>query len=119
MIYMYNIKTGELIAYKSPVGEMWRLEPEYSFDGKQIVFVTVPLKIEHITGRLFSEKTIEAEDFNDSQIAVMEPDGKNVRKVTNTTGLKLYPSFSHSGRKIIFALQHDQNIRGVATYRHL
>ncbi|MFZ1036053.1 MAG: hypothetical protein WAN57_02495 [Smithella sp.] len=114
MIYMYNIKTGELIAYKSPVGEMWD-EPEYSFDGKQIVFVTVPLKIEHITGRLFSEKTIEAEDFNNSQIAVMEPDGKNVRKVTNTTGLKLYPSFSHSGRKIICALQHDPNIRGVAS----
>jgi Tol biopolymer transport system component len=111
---MYNMKTGELIAYKSPVGEMWD-EPEYSFDGKQIVFITVPLKIEHITGRFFSEKTIEAEDFNNSQIAVMEPDGKNVRKVTNTTGLKLYPSFSHSGRKIICALQHDPNIRGVAS----
>jgi Tol biopolymer transport system component len=32
----------------------------------------------------------------------MDPDGKNVRKITKTTGLKLYPSFSHSGRKIIF-----------------
>ena len=37
------------------------------------------------------------------QIAIMDPDGKNVKKITNTPGLKIYPSFSHSGRKIIFA----------------
>jgi Tol biopolymer transport system component len=43
------------------------------------------------------------EDPANWQIAVMDPDGKNVRKITNTTGLKIYPSFSHSGGKIIFA----------------
>jgi Tol biopolymer transport system component len=114
MIQTYNMETGELIAYKSQVGEIWDF-PKYSFDGKQIVFVTVPLKIEHITGRFFSEKTIEVEDFIKSQIAVMGTDGRNVRKITNTPGSKKYPSFSHSGRKIICVVNREPNIRGSST----
>ena len=83
MIQTYNLETGELIAYTSPIGERWEY-PRYSFDGKYIVFVTVPLKIIHETGFFHSEKTIY-EDFPvNSQIAIMDTDGKNVRKITNT-----------------------------------
>ena len=62
----------------------------FSFDGKYIVFIIIPYNKHQ-------------EDIADTQIAIMDTDGKNVRKITNTTGFKLYPSFSHSGRKIIFA----------------
>ena len=92
MIHVYDLETGELAAYQSPKGETWG-HARYSFDGKRIVFIVMP-------------RTGEKEDKADPanwQIAVMDPDGKNVRKITNSTGLKIYPSFSHSGRKIIFA----------------
>jgi Tol biopolymer transport system component len=87
-IHVYDLATGELSAYQSPVGEQWSFA-RYSFDGKRIVFIAMPL-----IGQEW--------DIANSQIAVMEPDGRNVRKITNTTGFKVYPSFSHSGRKIIF-----------------
>jgi Tol biopolymer transport system component len=101
MIQTYNMETGELIAYKSPIGER-RDYPQYSFDGKYIAFVTFPLEITHIK-RLFhsEETTIIVPDK--SQIAVMDEAGKNVRKITNTHGYKTDLSFSHSGKKIIFA----------------
>lgn len=117
MIYAYNMETGELIAYAAPLGEVWS-QPQYSLDGKHIVFVTIPRKILHITGLFHKEGTltdfpnsqtavIDPQnifiDFHNSQIAVMDQDGKNVRKITNTHGGKNYPSFSHSRRKIIFA----------------
>jgi Tol biopolymer transport system component len=89
MIHVYDLETGEFSAYQSPKGETWG-DARYSFDGKRIVFITMPL-IENKA------------DPAHWQIAVMDQDGKNVRKITNTTGFKIYPSFSHSGRKIIFA----------------
>jgi Tol biopolymer transport system component len=88
MIHVYNLETGDLAAYQSSIGETW-VHARYSFDGRRIVFIIMPL-IEN------------KEDPANTQIAVMDPDGRNVRKVTNTTGFKVYPSFSHSGRKIIF-----------------
>ena len=100
MIHVYDLETGELSAYRSPDGEQWGFA-RYSFDGKHIVFITIPLLVGHINDLANSQMTIE--DIDNSQIAVMDPDGKNVRKITNTPGLKVYPSFSHSGRKIIFA----------------
>ena len=85
MIHIYDLTTGELSAYQPPKDERW-FHARYSFDGKCIVFI------------VSSE-----EDPLNPQIAIMDPDGKNVRKITNTTGLKFSPSFSHTGRKIIFA----------------
>jgi len=37
------------------------------------------------------------------QIAVMDADGKNFKKVTTGPGAKLYPTFSHNGKKILYA----------------
>jgi Tol biopolymer transport system component len=89
MINIYDLETGELNAYQSPKGETWG-HARYSFDGKSIVFIVMP-------------QIGDKADPTNWQIAIMDPDGKNVRKITNTLGLKIYPSFSHSGRKIIFA----------------
>jgi len=100
-IQTYNMETGELIAYRSPIGERW-VYPRYSFDGKYIAFVTFPLEIIHIK-ELFHSKEGSIIVPDKSQIAVMDEDGKNVRKITNTNGYKMYPSFSHSGKKVIFA----------------
>lgn len=83
-IHVYNLETGELSTYQPPRGETW-YHARYSFDGKRIVFIVS-----------------REDDSENTQIAVMDPDGKNVRKITNTNGLKLAPSFSHSGKKIIF-----------------
>jgi Tol biopolymer transport system component len=102
MIQTYNMDTGELVAYESPNGERWDY-PQYSFNGECIVFVTVPLQMTDKKDCFHSGK-FPCDDFPiNSQIAIMDKDGKNVRKITNTTGIKIYPSFSHSGRKIIFA----------------
>lgn len=92
MIHVYDLVTGELAAYQSPKGETWG-EARYSFNGKQIVFIVMPR---------IGEKSEKADPAH-WQIAIMDVDGKNVRKITNTTGLKTYPSFSHSGKKVIFA----------------
>lgn len=100
MIQTYNMETGELIAYKSPTGEKWEY-PWYSFDGKYIVFVTTPTK----HNKLFFLWEDPIEDYfpSNSQIAIMDEFGKNLRKITNTVGMKKNPSFSHSGKKIIFS----------------
>ena len=88
-IHVYDLDTGELAAYQSPTGEEWG-HARYSLNGKNIVFTIMP-------------EIGDKDDPANTQIAVMDVDGKNVRKITNTAGLKIYPSFSHSGRKILFA----------------
>ena len=93
MIHVYNLETGALSAYKPPQGEGW-YEARYSFDGKRIAFSINPENRE--SGKL-------KQDLANSQIALMEPNGKNVRKITHTTGFKIYPSFSHDNKKVIFA----------------
>lgn len=92
MVHVYNLETGELAAYQSPKEETWG-HAQYSYDGKHIVFIIMPR---------IGEKRDKVDPIH-WQIAVMESDGKNVNKITNTNGMKIYPSFSHSGRKIIFA----------------
>ena len=93
MIHVYNLETGDLSAYKPPQGEGWYYA-RYSFDGRQIVFSITPQNRE--SGKL-------KQDLANSQIATMAPNGKNVRKITKSSGWKIYPSFSHDNKKVIFA----------------
>lgn len=87
-IQVYDLENGELAAYQSPKGERWTMGRE-SYDGKQITFSVIPVIDGHV-------------DLADMQIAVMDTDGKNYRKVTTGQGAKLYPTFSHSGKKILY-----------------
>ena len=88
IIHVYDLETGELSAYQPPIGEKWNAA-RYSFGGKRLVFKTTPIVGQHW-------------DYTNSQIAIMNPDGKNIKKITNTRGFKVAPSFSHSGKKIIY-----------------
>lgn len=98
LIHVYDLDTGELSAYQSPPDEQWSMA-RYSFDGKHIAFVCMPVE----GGRLNIDK---------AQIAVMDPDGKNVKKITSTSRPKIYPSFCHSGDRIIFAKAADIRKKG-------
>lgn len=89
-IQVYNLETGELAAYQSPKAERWTMG-KYSYDGRRITFSVIPKKPE---GGL---------DLGEMQIAVMDADGKNLKKVTTGPGAKLYPTFSHNGKKILYA----------------
>ena len=87
-LHVYNLDTNKLGAYESPSYEEW-IMPEYSHDGRHIVFVAVPHdgKNAYLKGM---------------QIAIMDIDGKNMRRLTNTPDAKVYPSFSPSDKKVIF-----------------
>lgn len=89
-IQVYDLETGELAAYKSSSGERWTMARQ-SYDGKRITFAVIPVKL---LGDL---------DLGNMQIAVMDTDGKHYRKVTTGPGAKLYPTFSHSGDKVLYA----------------
>jgi len=88
-IQVYDLESGELSAYQSPPSERWTMA-RYSYDGKKIVFSAIPK----------GEKYL---DLANMQVAVMDPDGKNVKKITSETGPKIYPVFSHSGKKVLYA----------------
>lgn len=64
---------------------------KYSYDGKRIVFSVFPIK------------SNDDLDLGNMQIAVMDTDGKNYKKVTTGAGAKVYPTFSHDGKKILYA----------------
>lgn len=89
-IQVYDLETGELAAYQSPKNERWTMG-KYSYDGKKIAFSVIPIKPK---GGL---------ELGEMQIAVMDADGKNFRKVTTGHGAKLHPAFSHSGKKVLYA----------------
>ncbi len=89
-IQVYDLETGELAAYQSPQNERWSMG-KYSYDGKSITFSVFPIK------------SNDDLDLGNMQIAVMDADGKNFKKVTTGPGAKLYPAFSHNGKKILYA----------------
>jgi len=88
-IQVYDLETGELAAYQSPANERWTMARQ-SYDGKKIVFSVMPVIDRHL-------------DLSEMQIAVMDVDGKNIKKITTGPGAKLYPTFSHSGRKVLYS----------------
>ena len=87
-IQVYDLETGDLSAYQSPSNERWTMGRQ-SHDGKKIVFSVMPVIDGHV-------------DLSEMQIAVMDADGKNFKKITTGPGAKLYPTFSHSGRKVLY-----------------
>jgi len=89
-IQVYDLETGELAAYQSPKNERWTMG-KYSDDGKRITFSVIPKKPK---GGL---------DLGAMQIAVMDADGKNYKRVTSGPGAKTNPTFSHNGKKILYA----------------
>jgi len=89
-IQVYHLETGELAAYQSPKNEQWTMG-KYSYDGKRIAFSVIPIRPD------------DSLDLGNMQIAVMDADGKNFKKVTTGPGAKLYPTFSHNGKKILYA----------------
>jgi hypothetical protein len=89
MINIYNLETGDLMEYQPPEGEYWT-QARYSPEGGKIVFVTMTYKQDEVK-------------HSEAQIAVMDIDGRNLKKITQTDGRKDHPSFSHSGKKIIFS----------------
>ena len=85
-IDVYDLERHELYAYQAPSDEFWTMA-RYSPDGKHIVFC-------------FSKKGKYGNGiYGPYQIGIMEPDGNNVREIA-TNGK--YPTFSHSGDKVIF-----------------
>jgi hypothetical protein len=79
------METGDLAVYQPPEGERW-IQAKCSFDGKRIVFIAMPL---------IGNK----EDIENAQIAIMDVNGKNIRKITKTPGLKIYPRFPTPARR--------------------
>ncbi|MDY0130804.1 MAG: hypothetical protein RBR63_11590 [Methanosarcina vacuolata] len=88
-IQVYDLETGELSAYESPANERWTMARQ-SYDGKKIVFSVIPIKDHHL-------------EFAIMQIAVMDSDGRNKKEMTSGLGAKIYPVFSHSGKKVLYS----------------
>jgi Tol biopolymer transport system component len=93
MINVYDLENNELCAYQSPSSEKWSMA-RYSPDGKHIVLCITPRN-----GELLQP--------GKTQIAVMDPDGRNVRAITNSSHQKVHPTFSQSGDRVIFGKRND------------
>lgn len=94
-IQTYDLHLGALALYVPPQGEMWTM-PSCSPTGRKIVFVVrSPDKYKHP---------------GTTQIATMNIDGSEHRKLTNSGGYKANPAISYSGRTILYS--KDGNMKG-------
>ncbi len=97
-IHILDLKTKALSYYEPPANQVW-YAAKFSPSGKQVVFVMAP----RTPGSLPKEdKNQFYTDWGNAQIAIMDADGRNVRRLTNTSGYKMSPNFSWSGKKVIF-----------------
>ncbi len=87
-IQVYDLENDELAAYQSPKNERWTMARQ-SYDGKKIVFSVIPIVGNDL-------------DLTKMQIGIMDTDGKNYKKLTTDSLPKLYPTFSHSGKKVLY-----------------
>jgi Tol biopolymer transport system component len=87
-IHVFELATGKLSVYQPPENEQWS-NANYSLSGKQIVFIVTSYDGEKL-------------DRNNSLVAIMDLQGKDVKKIAGSKGYCLHPSFSHSGKKIIY-----------------
>jgi dipeptidyl aminopeptidase/acylaminoacyl peptidase len=87
-IHVFELATNKLSVYQPLEYEQWS-NANYSFDGKQIVFIVTPYDGEKL-------------DRKSSLVAIMDLQGKDVKKIAGSKGYCLHPSFSHSGKKIIY-----------------
>ena len=69
--------------------------PEFSPDGKQIVF---------------SSKTVDGSYFTDMHLWIMDADGNNRRQVTSKSAMYLQPTFTPDGKKIIFVSNMEDGL---------
>ncbi len=70
--------------------------PSFSPDGKRIVFTTSRFQIPGET--------------NNFEVCVMNVDGTNIRRLTNSPGIDTEPVFSPDGTKIAFVSQRSGNL---------
>src|SRR2546421_2237385 len=70
--------------------------PSFSPDGKQIVFTTSRFQA--------------SGEINNFEIALMNVDGTNIRRLTNSPGIDTEPVFSPDGKKIAFSSQRAGNL---------
>ena len=68
-------------------GEAVDFYPEFSRDGKQIVF---------------SSKPLDGSYFTDMHLWIMDADGNNRRQITDKSAMYLQPTFTPDGEKVVF-----------------
>jgi hypothetical protein len=93
-IHVLNLNTKVLNHYQSPPGFVW-YGASFSPSGEQLTFIQVPFLEDDVDDKIL--------DWNNSQIAIMDANGENLRIMTQGLGIKKAPSFSWSGKKIIYA----------------
>ena len=87
-----NISTGAISLFRNPnAGTSWK-DPQYSSDGRQIVFIEV------------DSAAIQ------SHVMVMNADGTGLRQITNGPNFRVGPSFSTDSKRIIYLRTSERQV---------